>query len=122
MAGGLEDLQPVRAEDHDVALLEMPVGRKSAGLLGRVNQYPTPGPALEVGVAAGVVPMAVGVDDTVQLQPQAFEPGRDFRRVAPGVDNHGLGRGFVAQNKAVDHQRAGRQVFQNHGPFKSVPG
>ncbi len=114
MAAALDHLEAGLAEFDDVAARNLAVERGDAGhLLGADN--PATGRRLDLGVAAGVVGMPVGVENQVEPPAQALQFGQDRRRVRR-VDAGGLAGGVVADEESVVVGKAGELVdSERHG-------
>src|SRR3979490_1765666 len=61
-----------------------------------------------------MVNVGVGDDDLPHLQIVLFDQGEDVFNVVAGIDDHGLARGFVADDGAVALQAANGDGFVDH--------
>ena len=106
VAAGVEHLEPCLAQHDQVAVDHDPVRRGPDPLdLGRADHLTARG-RLDLGIAAGMVRVPVGVEDMGQGPAQRLQFAKDGGRVR-GVDTGGLAGRVVADQKAVVVGQAG---------------
>jgi hypothetical protein len=72
-----------------------------------------PGP-LEQQRATDVIDVRMGDDDLCQGEAMLRQPSENFGNVLPGVDDHGLAGGLIAEDGAVAAEHPDREGFKDH--------
>ena len=131
MARGMENLQLNFSHFHHIALVEEPrrfrrllhLGPEMDGhgahlpehfLLQRVDVNAGAGGFGQGLVPADVVEMRMSVDDHFAFQAVLGKRVQDVGNIPARVDDHGLFALLIPDDVAIDQQRAGLKIFENH--------